>query len=372
MKILHIIVGLGNGGAENILFKVSSAKKNKFLHEVISLTKNKSLLYKFRKNNIRVHFLNFKKYSFNIFQIIKIISLIKKINPKLICSWMYHAIFISILIKKFINKKNIWLIRHGNFNNKHSKKTTLFLKKIIKKFSSFPEKILYCSHSSKSIHIKEGFSESNTKVIVNGVDTNKFKFNKKFKKILRQEFKIPQNYFVIGMVGRYHPQKNHEQLLRVLNREEIKKNYIAVVLIGKNIKKIRSKIINRSKKHKFYLINERQDIHKFYSMFDLHISTSSFGESFPNVLIESMSCNIPTIASNLSDNKRILNSKKMIFNINDDNELTSKIIRMINFHKKEKIKYFNNMLSNRVLQFYSLEKMLKNFELTFERIILEK
>ena len=182
MKILHIIVGLGNGGAENTLFKISSMKKKEYFHEVISLTRNKSLLSKFRKKNIRVNFLNFKKYSLNIFQIIKLIILIKKIEPKLICSWMYHAIFISILIKKFINKKNIWLIRHGNFNKKYSKKTTLVLKNIIKRFSRFPDEIIYCSHSSKKIHTKYGFSHSNAKVIFNGVDTNKFKFNKSSKK----------------------------------------------------------------------------------------------------------------------------------------------------------------------------------------------
>ena len=138
------------------------------------------------------------------------------------------------------------------------------------------------------------------------------------------------------MVGRYHPQKNHEQLFRILNREEIREIKIAVVLIGKNIKKIKSKIIKQNKKHKFYLINERHDIHKFYSLFDLNLSTSSFGESFPNVLIGSMACKIPTIASNLSDNKRILNNKKMIFNINNDKDLASKIISVINLYNKKK------------------------------------
>ena len=55
MKILHIIVGLGNGGAENTLFKIYSMKKKEYFHEVISLTINKSLLSKFRKN-IRINF----------------------------------------------------------------------------------------------------------------------------------------------------------------------------------------------------------------------------------------------------------------------------------------------------------------------------
>ena len=100
VKILHIIVGLGNGGAENTLLKISSIKKKNISHEVISLTKNKTLLLSKFKNKVKVYFFNFKKYSFNIFQLIRIIILIKKINPQLICSWMYHAIFMSNLDKK--------------------------------------------------------------------------------------------------------------------------------------------------------------------------------------------------------------------------------------------------------------------------------
>ena len=135
---------------------------------------------------------------------------------------------------------------------------------------------------------------------------------------------------------------------------------------------IKTKIKSKNKKHKLFFINERQDIYKFYSMFDLNLSISSFGESFPNVLIESMACKIPTIASNLSDNKRILNNKKMIFNINNDKDLASKIISVINLYNKKKTNYLTNTLSNRVLRYYSLEKMLKNYDLIFKKTILEK
>ena len=61
MKILHIIVGLGNGGAENTLLKVCSSQKTRFSHEVISLTKNNELSSKFKKNKIKINFLDFKK-----------------------------------------------------------------------------------------------------------------------------------------------------------------------------------------------------------------------------------------------------------------------------------------------------------------------
>ena len=51
------------------------------------------------------------------------------------------------------------------------------------------------------------FSHSNAKVIFNGVDTNNLNLIKVQKK-LKDELKIPENYFVIGMVGRYSSKKS--------------------------------------------------------------------------------------------------------------------------------------------------------------------
>ena len=56
------------------------------------------------------------------------------------------------------------------------------------------------------------------------------------------------------MIGRYHPQKNHEQLFRVLNREEIIKKHIVLVLIEKNIKNIKTKIKSKNKNTNYFLL----------------------------------------------------------------------------------------------------------------------
>ena len=368
MKILHIIVGLGNGGAENTLLKVCSAKKIKYSHEVISLTKNNELSSKFKKNKIKVNYLDFKKNSFNIFQFYKLFKIINLANTKYICGWMYHACFVTILINFFFKKKKIiWLIRHGNFNKKYSKNTTIFLKNIIKLFSNIPKAICYCSQFSKYIHKKNGFNNSFSKIITNGVDIKKFKFNSAIRNRLRNKFKIPKNYFVIGLVGRNNPQKNHKQLFRILNSSRLNKLHIAVVLIGRDVKKFKSIEKLNNKNHKFIFLKQIKDIHNYYSMFDLNLSLSTYGESFPNVLIEGMSCKIPTLASNIADNKFIIKNKYMIFKPNNDNELINKIILIVKINRNKLIT-LKELLKKNIIDNYSLEKMEKNYELFFKKI----
>lgn len=368
MKILHIIVGLGNGGAENTLLKVCSSKKTQFSHEVISLTKNLELLSNFKKKGIKVNFLNFNKRSLNIFQFYKFFKIINQVNTKYICSWMYHACLLTILINFFFKKKKIiWLIRHGNLNKIYSKSTTILIKNITKLFSNMPKAILYCSRFSKNIHKKKGFNNPISKIISNGVDINKFNFNLTTRNKFRKKFKIPKNYFTIGVVGRNNPQKNHKQLFRILNDSKLIKLNIAVVLIGKDVKKFKLIHKLKNKNHKLIFLKEVRDIHNYYSMFDINLSLSTYGESFPNVLIEGMSCKIPTIASNISDNKFIIKNKNMIFKPNNDNELINKIILIYKINRNKLIK-LKELSRKNVIHNFSLTKMEINYEFFFKKI----
>ena len=208
---------------------------------------------------------------------------------------MYHACFLTIFINFFFKKKIIWLIRHGELNKKYSKNTTILIKFIMKLFSNLPQGVLYCSKFSKNIHEYYGIINSISKIIPNGVDVRKFKFNSIIRNKLRRRFKISKDYFTIGVVGRNNPQKNHKQLFRILSNSRLNKLKIAVVLIGKDVKKFKSIAKVKNQNHKFIFLNEIKDIHNYYSMFDLNLSLSTYGESFPNVLIEGMSCKIPTI-----------------------------------------------------------------------------
>ena len=70
MKIIHIITGLGNGGAENTLYKICKYDDLND-HVVISLKKPEKYYSLLKKLGIRVYCLDFKIYS-----IVKFILLI--------------------------------------------------------------------------------------------------------------------------------------------------------------------------------------------------------------------------------------------------------------------------------------------------------
>ena len=73
--ILHVIVGLGDGGAEGTLFKLVSNEKN-FRHVVISLTNNGKYGNSLNNKNINVYSLNFVRNKINLFKIFSLLKII--------------------------------------------------------------------------------------------------------------------------------------------------------------------------------------------------------------------------------------------------------------------------------------------------------
>ena len=150
MKILHIITGLNDGGAENTLFKI--CKYDKFnKHIVISLTKSAKYSKLLKKINIKVYCLNFKFYSiFKFFYLVRLIK--KKIKPDIIQTWLVHGDFIGSLAAIFAGvKKLAWNIRYSNLELGKVKFTTILITNILAKISFFIPRLIILN--SKTLYL---------------------------------------------------------------------------------------------------------------------------------------------------------------------------------------------------------------------------
>ena len=99
------------------------------------------------------------------FKIIKILK--KRKTRQKIMAWMYHSIFLTILIKIFYDCEFFWNIRHSNFNLKFTKMKTIFLIFFCSLFSHFiPKKIIYNSISSKKKFIRDIFIQKKKGMVI--------------------------------------------------------------------------------------------------------------------------------------------------------------------------------------------------------------
>jgi len=368
MKIVHIITGLGDGGAEGVLFRLCKYDLKKE-HIVISL-KNEGkygLLLKEKGINVICLDMNFGKVRVKDF--LKLFRLLKKLKPDTIQTWMYHADFFGGIVSRFAGFKNIfWNIRHTTLEPEESKKSTRLVVKLCARLSRvIPKGIICCGEEVLRVHSELGYNKSKMKIICNGYDISLFKPSIKLRLFFRKEFDLNSKTLVLGMVGRFHPQKNHLGLLKALSI--VKKCFkdFKFLLVGRDLNHnnliLVNEIKNQNLESNIVLINKRSDIPAVMNAIDINVLSSSSGEGFPNVLAEAMACGIPCVTTNIGDASLIVGHTGWVSPPNDSIALANSIIKAIKEKNRDKKLWSlrKQKCRNRIIENFSLDKMIKNY-----------
>ena len=209
MKVLHVISGLKNGGAEAILYRIviSNSKIN---HVIVSLgDKNQYYVTKFYQFGISVYTLNITSPFSYINGLLQLRKIIKTENPNILQSWMYHADLAITLASIFLRSNVIYGIHSTYLNAKTTKASTIFIVKILSYLSFFiPKKIICCSEVAMSSHIDLGFKSNKMFIINNGIDIKKFSPNLEARLKIRTQLGISDSTILIGMIARWDINKN--------------------------------------------------------------------------------------------------------------------------------------------------------------------
>ena len=181
-----------------------------------------------------------------------------------------------------------------------------------------------------------------------------------------------KNFLKIGFVGRFSPQKNHYFFFKFLSK--LKKNNINfnAFLVGRKVNKNNQMLENlvekfNLKKNIKYL-KEKNNIDLYYQKFDLLISTSFYGESFPNILAESMINKTICLAPDVGENYFIINNKNLIYKKNDLNDLYLKFSNILKFKNKKKWYLLEEKLHNRAKHKLTIKKMLLQYDNLFNSL----
>jgi len=362
MKIVHIITGLGDGGAEHTLFKICKYdSKNK--HIVISFKKYGKYFLLLNKLGIEVHCLNANFFSFHKFFFL--IKLLQSLKPDIVQTWLVHADFIGSVAARLAGIKNIlWNVRYSNIEIDKSKFTTILIIKILAKLSYIlPETIIIVSKKAKKIYENKGYDKRKLKFIPNGYDLSTLKVIKNHKIDFQKKVKIKKQIPIIGYVARYDPLKDHVNLLNALSLIRSKGKDFFCILVGFNINK--NKILtNEIKKLKLNnyirLLRPVNNVSKVMNLLDIHVQSSS-SEGFPNVVAEAMAHKTPCVVTNVGDSSYIVGQTGWIVPPNNSAKLAKAIETAFNEMATKNWNKKCNLARIRIKLKFSLSKMIKSY-----------
>jgi len=183
------------------------------------------------------------------------------------------------------------------------------------------------------------------RVVHNGVDSQE-RFLPNRNNSLREEFDLDPSDFVVGMFGSFKEQKNHSQLFNAAKRVLEKYPETEFVLVGDQLyggmhgsdaykERIFKLIEELGVAPNCRFLGNRDDVEKLYNICDITVLPSLF-EGTPNVALESMSCAVPVIATDVSDNSYIIPHGKAGFIVPvGDVDATAKYIVQLIENKEE-------------------------------------
>lgn len=369
MKIIHIITGLNKGGAEKIMCDLAIENSKKGMDVYVVSLMGKGFWGEFlTSKGINLTTLDMPRGGITLKGLKNLYLLIKKIQPDVVQNWMYHANLIGGSIAKLAGVHSIfWGIHHANFDKKHNSRKTLAIIKISALLSRWiPTKIICCSVNSTHLHISSGFDSKKFASIANGYSTNAFKPNKKDRIRIHEELNIPGNRFLIGMVARYDPQKDHENLFKCIQILKKTNNNFICLLAGQGMSPENGELISSINSYgimeSIKLLGPRNDIKDVMNALDLHI-LSSLGEAFPNVLAEAMLCETPCLTTDVGDARLIVGSHGWVVPSKDSCALSSAVLEAFSMShdQPEQWDKLKKQCREHIIANFSLEKMCENY-----------
>ncbi|MER1984380.1 MAG: glycosyltransferase [Solibacillus sp.] len=333
-KITHVITGLGNGGAESMLYKLLlETDYSKYEVNVISLTGNQYYKEKIEQLGVKVYLLNLKSSKF-FFEIKKLISLCKEAD--VIQSWMYHANILSYVVAKLLKKKLAWGIHHSNLSKGKNKQTTILIAKLGARLSPKVDKVISCGEEVRDVHLKIGYDHKNHKVIFNGFDTEKFNVGLK-REYYKQFSELKADDDVILHVGRWDPLKDYNNLLNGIKILKEKRENFKVFLVGNRLDNFNEDLITLIETlnltDDIVLLGQRDDIPQLMAGANVFV-LSSVGEGLPNVLGEAMLSGTCCVTTNVGDCKAIVREYGEIVPSQNSKELALAIEKVLNYSEE--------------------------------------
>ena len=324
MKMLFVTSSLSGGGAErvmSILINYYFDLGNQI--EVVSLVSDKQE-YKISEN-IKNHFIakSHNKFLKLFERYFKLKKIIKNYKPDIIISFMAEINLYTLLCSK---KNSQIIISERNDPNlvPHNK----FIRRIRNKFYKKAKTIVFQTKDAREYF--KNISDENCVIIPNPVMDN------------LPDWNPDNNKKYIFSAGRLADQKNFPLLINAFSKFYKNHSDYKLIIAGEGQKRheLEELINSLHLNNKVELIGFTKKIHEYMAKSQMFIQTSNY-EGISNVLLESLSIGVPTIATNcpIGGSKMLIknNENGILIPINDVNSLLDAMNKFdsdVNFRKK--------------------------------------
>lgn len=282
-KVMWITPGLGSGGAEMMLVQLVNGLPRQ-RHIVVSLTDGG----KHAASLPEVQNLGMRAGRPTLAACWRLFRLVRREKPDVLMGWMYHGC-LSASLARLMRVRQVpvvWNIRQSLYDLKLEKTSTARVIRTLAPLSWLPSLITYNSQLSARQHESIGYNGSKTQIIPNGFDLSKW----------RPGSPTP---FLIGRFGRHANMKDYPTFIEAAKKIHARLPAARFLIVGAETESLDVPPF-------IEVLGERHDLPELTASLNIAVSSSAFGEGFPNVIGEAMACAVPVVATDIGDTRWVM------------------------------------------------------------------
>lgn len=323
VRVVHVITGLGVGGAETMLAKLLEAEAVAGVQRsvaVICLDRAGPLVRRIAATGVPVHALDLASRRFS--GVAELVRRLRELRPDVVQCWMYHADLLGgvAALLAVPRARRLWSIRASSMPSPSPLSTRLVIRLCAVLSWGIPHRVISCANVAARLHRGLGYRASAIVVIPNGFDLSRFAPDPEARDSVRRELGVSPDAPLIGCIARFDPQKDFTTLLQAFTTLARSETRAHLVIAGKGVCEDTSELsalIPDDVRSRVHLLGPRQDIPRLTAAFDVATLTSAYGEGFPNVLGEALACGVPCVATDVGDSREIIADNGVVVPIGD-------------------------------------------------------
>lgn len=373
MKIIHIIIGLGVGGAELMLKRLLESHQfnTDYQHSVISLTGLGSVGPQLQAKGFDVKTLGMRTAFDTPLILWRLMQAIKLGHPDVVQTWMYHADFLGGVAARLTGYRNvIWGIRTTEVTA-GGKRTTAYIRKLCAKLSrTVPHTIICAADASRRAHIAIGYDAKKMIVVPNGFDLTRLIATPAQRNHLRLQCNFDAEDVIVGYLGRFHPAKDQENFVKAAGTVARQHSKARFLMVGRNLsadnKQLLQWIEATGCPDRFVLLGERSDVPICLAAMDL-FCLSSRTEGFPNVVGEAMAMGLPCVVTDVGDAAQLVADTGVVVPKEDSNALAlglGQLLKMPPLARQQ----LGQAAKARVCAEFSMDQARRRFEAIYQQV----
>lgn len=286
---------------------------------------------------------------------VNLVRFIKKENPDIVHSHMFHANIFARLTKLFLSVPRLVCTAHSNNEGGSLRMLTYRLT------HSFADVFTNVSHEAVAVFEKKKAAPMGEMIAtLNGIDTDYFQFVSSERFSLRHKYGLGHKKVFIG-IGRFHEAKDYPNLLEAFSNllEKESNAYLLIIGDGALRSDIEQLVIDKKLSESVTLLGIRHDIPYLLSAADIFVLPSAW-EGFGLVVAEAMACERIVVATDSGGVAEVLGGDGFLVSPKNSDALAAAMHKAVLLNDDE-AKALGKAARQRIIEKYSLDSVVDNW-----------